>query len=465
MQPQNNDFPLDKIASQQPTGAVPAGDTGSTDPVAGPPSGGATFSPQQNPVSQGSQPVPAPETPTTPTNSFQQTAQSDAEQLYAQTGQPTATNPGSTTQMPETPPAAAMQQDFEAAQNITTPTPPPSTDMPPEIPLADTPQSAPTSPEPPQPTSSSPQPNSTLQSGSTVPPANTLDLSDLPGGAPPADYPGMEPISPASQPPVTSAATTPPPPAEQPNPGSLPGAEQLSAASAGLDTGQSSAPNPAMDPTLVGMDEAGSYGPPPSNRKKIILIILGVGVGIVILIILVLVLTRSNAKKPAVNLSQTQQTNQTQQTQQPTSGPATPPAGFVTIEKQCYTFAMYEKNTIPADQVCSFSNATFGKLGVSKFSVATGTDTYNSLDDFVGKVKPTLSVTNDEPIKLDGFDARKITYKGSDGKTYVKVLTLVNGKNYQQDGKKVTSAEITSSYQEDFDKQVADTAISTWRWK
>jgi hypothetical protein len=251
------------------------------------------------------------------------------------------------------------------------------------------------------------------------------------------------------------------------DPSALPGAEQLSAASSGLDQNQPAPHDPlnGVDPLMADSSTMGSYGPPPSNKKKVILIILGVVLGLVLIGVLILFLTRSSAKKPAVNLSQTQQQPTQQETTPPASGPATPPQGYVTIEKQCYSFAMYEKNTVPTDQICSFANATFGKLGVSKVSVATGTETYNSLDDLVGKVKPTLSVTNDEAIKLDGFDARKITYKASDAKTYVKVLTLVTGKNYQQDGKKVTNVDITSSYGEDFDKQVTNTMLDTWRWK
>lgn len=467
MQPQNNDFPLHKISSQ-PAGDDPAPTSppqsttdGSAEPVNNQVTGGTTFSPQAAPADMPTQPDPA-TTPATTAPNWQQDAQADAAQIYS--GQPPVQNPASSSTPP---PTVAMNQDFSAASTPGAPTPPPTPVEPPTFePPATPPSTAPAPsavPEPPSPLENQPAATPTPAFGATgltpppnpepTPPSpNTLDLSSLAGA---------------------QATPPPPPPVPEPDvhpadPSALPGAEQLSAASAGLDPHQPASHDPlnGVDPLLADSSTMGSYGPPPSNKKKIILIIVGVVLGLVLIGVLILVLTRSTAKKPAVNLSQTQQQQQPQQeTTPPTSGPATPPQGYVTIEKQCYSFAMYEKNTVPTDQVCSFANATFGKLGVSKVSVATGTETYNSLDDFVGKVKPTLTVTNDEAIKLDGFDARKITYKASDAKTYVKVLTLVTGKNYQQDGKKVTNVDITSSYGEDFDKQVTNTMLDTWRWK
>lgn len=459
MQPQNNDFPLDKISSSPTAGAGSAdpGQAGgaAAEPVQNPVMGGTTFTPQSAPVDAAAPSATPSESPLA-TPSWQQDAQNDASQVYAANQPSGPTTPQST---PAVAPDAAMSQDFSTAANPGAPTPPPNPAEPPVFEPPVTPP--PTTPAPPAPLSPiesqpaspvvPPVPESTLTPQPNPAPApsaaNTLDLSNV-AGAQPASPPPHEPdVHPAE-------------------PAGLPGAEQLSAASAGLDQNQPPSPDPMMDPMLADSTNMGSYGPPPNNKKKLILIIVGVVLGLVLIGVLILILTRSTAKKPAVNLSQEQpQQQQPEQVTQPTSGPATPPQGYVTIEKQCYSFAMYEKNTVPTDQVCSFANATFGKLGVSKVSVATGTETYNSLDDFVGKVKPTLSVTNDEPIKLDGVDARKITYKASDAKTYVKVLALVTGRNYQQDGKKVTNVEITSSYGEDFDKQVTNTMIDTWRWK
>lgn len=456
MQPQNNDFPLDKISSS-PTGGAGSADPGqtggsATEPATSPMVGGTTFTPQSAPADMPNQPVVPEPAPTTP--SWQQDAQNDAAQVYA------ADQSGGVVP-PSTPPvssAAAMNQDFSSAANPGAPTPPPNPAEPPvfEPPASTTP--TPVTPEPLSPIDSQP-------TASTTPPIPESTLTPQPNPAPTPTTANTLDLSS-----VAGAQTTPPPPHESDvhpaEPAGLPGAEQLSAASAGLDQNQPPSADPMMDPMLADSSNMGSYGPPPNNKKKLILIIVGVVLGLVLIGVLILVLTRSAAKKPAVNLSQEQPQQQpAQPVTQPTSGPATPPQGYVTIEKQCFSFAMYEKNTVPTDQVCSFANATFGKLGVSKVSVATGTETYNSLDDFVGKVKPTLSVTNDEAIKLDGVDARKITYKASDAKSYVKVLALVTGRNYQQDGKKVTNVDITSSYGEDFDKQVTNTMLDTWRWK
>ena len=188
---------------------------------------------------------------------------------------------------------------------------------------------------------------------------------------------------------------------------------------------------------------------------------------IVIIGVVIFVFTRSTARKPAQNLNPTteQPTTPTEPTPTPSSGPATPPQGYVTIDKQCYSFALFDPNTVPADQACSFKDATFGKLKTSKISVISTTEAYKNLDEFVNTIKPTLTVTSEESIKLDNFDAKQLIYKASDGKTYSRVLALIVGKSYQQDGKAVTGIDITTSYQEDFDKTVTKNVLDTWRWK
>ena len=147
------------------------------------------------------------------------------------------------------------------------------------------------------------------------------------------------------------------------------------------------------------------------------------------------------------------------------SPPATPPEGYVTIDKQCYTFAIYDPNTVPADTVCSFEDATFGKFKTSKITVNTITDDYKNLDEFAAIVEPSITVLSKEIIKLDGSDAKQFIYKSTDGRTYSRVISLVLGKTYQQEGKAVTGTDIVTSYQEEFDKTVTKNILDTWRWK
>lgn len=445
MQQQDNDFPIDQIQS------------GTNPPNSGL-AGGTTFQPQtgaQPTAVPGVDPAPAPTPPPAPATApnWQQTASSDTAELYAQPVAPVSSVPNPmppatpvpdassvpdlatpSTDVGQTP--VAMQQDFAQANQISTPSPAP-------VPLD---MNQPNNPVPP------------------VTPQEPLPAAPEPNMVP---APSMETPAPMPANPLMSAPT--PEPAQAPMPG-LPGSDQLGQAALGMD--QSSAPT-GMDPNMAGVDPLaanmegmGAYGPPPNSKKKLIFIIGGAVLGIVIIGVVIFVITRSSARKPAQNLSPTtqQQTTPTP-TPTPSSGPATPPQGYVTIDKQCYTFALFEPNTVPADQACTFKDATFGKLKTSKISVISTTEAYKNLDEFVNAIKPTLTVTSAESIKLDNFDAKQLIYKASDGKTYSRVLALIVGKSYQQDGKPVTGIDITTSYQEDFDKTVTKNVLDTWRWK
>lgn len=444
MQQQDNDFPIDQIQS------------GSNPPDSGI-AGGTTFQPQVNGQSSAATPNPTLATP-----SWQQAAAGDATALYQQSEAPAGPTVNPITPptinaaaVPNEPPAnsapglvipeqnasqppAAMQQDFNQANQITTSSPTSSVESP--APTEPTPMPAPTPPEP----MVTPAPA----------PVDTSALSASP-------MLGSEPAVPMPSPNLLEIGT-----AQTPG---LPGADQLGRAAVGMDQ-----PTPAstLDPNLAGIDPMaanvegmGAYGPPPSSKKKLILIIAGAIVGIILIGVIILVIVNSSARKPAQNLNPTSTEETTPTTPTPTSGPATPPQGYITIEKQCYTFALYDPNSVPADQACSFKDATFGKLKTSKISVISTTEAYKNLDEFVNAIKPTITVTSQESIKLDNFDAKQLIYKASDGKTYSRVLALIVGKNYQQDGKAVTGIDITTSYQDDFDKTVTKNVLDTWRWK
>lgn len=452
MQQQDNDFPIDQIK----TGA---------NPPDGGLAGGTTFQPQATAQSS-STPEPAPP-PTVPTPNWQQTAASDVSELYAQpaptTPQPIApvasipeasTTPGIAASTPEPGQAPiAMQQDFSQAGQVSAPSPAPqpidtSFAPPQDMNQSAVPMPATTPTEPPP-----------IMPAQAMPPAPT-DISTMPTAM-------TEPTVPMPSNPLMSA------PEPAPMPG-LPGADQLGQAAVGMDQSSMSHPVGGLDPNMAGVDPLaanmegmGAYGPPPNSKKKLLFIIGGAVLGIVIIGVVIFVITRSTARKPAQNLNPTteQPTTPTEPTPTPSSGPATPPQGYVTIDKQCYSFALFDPNTVPADQACSFKDATFGKLKTSKISVISTTEAYKNLDEFVNTIKPTLTVTSEESIKLDNFDAKQLIYKASDGKTYSRVLALIVGKSYQQDGKAVTGIDITTSYQEDFDKTVTKNVLDTWRWK
>lgn len=485
MQPQDNDFPLDQIKSTPSTGS----DGGSL-------AGGTTFQPQvsgqpHEQSGQVAQPQPQPQPTAQPTAQpnqpvgqqptapdWQQDAINDASELYGQPQPPSQPGIGQANNSTVPPPAppgsdqdpntsiASMQQDFTQANNLASPSPvvaPDSANI--------------------HPPAGIPQPNAPVQSpndqGASFADVNTPNTAVTPA-------PGVDPaVAPAPQPtpiePIShgDSAT---PPASPLGESGLPGASQLGTAAVGMDHTASVPPQPHLDPNLAGinpltagMDNGGAYGPPPGNKKKLMFIIGGAVVGLVLIIIIVMVIANNSARKPAQTLNpsaptptpqpapETQKEVQTDPSSP--SGPATPPQGYITIEKQCYSFALYDPNTVPTDKSCSFKDATFGKLKNSKISVVTITEAYKNLDEFIGVIRPTVTVIGEESLKLDNMDAKQLIYKASDGKTYSKVLALIVGKNYQQDGKPVTGIEITTSYQDDFPKTVTKNVLDTWRWK
>ncbi len=492
MQPQDN--PLHNIQGDD----VPAGDPNL-------PAGGSTFHPQEN--SMGGADMSAtdgtmgPSTPP-PTPDWHNEASADAAGVYGSPADNSAMPPNplmtdAQSSSPAVQPATdAMNQDFNQASQMANPMPPigpepaqvgndasqmpagpapiapnaeanqmppnplltenqpmPPSTQGPTMPSAE-PAPAPVQPE--MPATAMPEP---ATAPVATPAVEALPSNDM-GGTPPPDVPGAVPEM--NQPqmiqnevpmPQPEPAGT-PAPILAPQPGNLPGSQQLGAAAEGMD--QVPGQNPAQAPM-------GSYGPPPKKSKKALFIILGAVIGIIIISVVVAVLL-SSRKQTTQNVNTTTQTTP-QTVATPTSGPATPPEGYVTIDKQCYTFALISPNTVPTDQACSFKKATFGQKAVSTINVDTSTTSYKTIDEFLDVFKQDKTVIKQDSIKLDNLDAQQIIYKYSDGKTYSYVAGLLVGKNYQQDGKAVTAVGINTSYQEAFDQTVTQNVIDTWRWK
>jgi len=467
---------------------VPAGDTTL-------PSGGSTFQPQDNPAGAGATPPPTP--------GWQNDAAADAAGVYGapQPDMGPSTMPPNPLMAPDQPaqapnPTDTMNQDFQQASQMAAPTAAPtpepiqpgadaSSTMPPNPLMADSQASTPATQEPTVPASASsgltePAPIAPAPEAPTMPePGNmpqptapesaiTANAEPLPandmGGSPPPDVPGSMPEAPqptqneVPMPEQEPAGMPAPRLAPEPTQGGLPGSAQLGAAAAGMD--QTAMQNPAMDGNM------GSYGPPPKNNKKIIFIIIGAVLGVLIISAIIAVLI-SSRKQPAqtIDNSQSNDTNQQEQTPTPSSGPATPPEGYVTIEKQCYTFALIQPNAVPEGDACTFKRSTFGQKATSIIGVDTTTDSYKTLDEYLEIFRQDKTIEKEENIKLDSFDAKQIIYKFSDGKTYSFVAALVVGKNYQQEGKSVTGIGITTSYQDSFSKDVTKNVIDTWRFK
>lgn len=482
MDPQSN--PLNNTQGDD----VPAGDTSL-------PSGGSTFQPQDNPAGGAAMPMgntvsmgaTPPQTP-----GWQNEAVTDAAGVYGapQPDQGASTMPpnpllndtGATDTAAAT---AAMSQDFNQANQMASPTAPPSPEpMQPTQSMADASstmppnplmtENQPISPTPQEPTTSTNEPAPLIQPTDTVqaetptavpeqtmaPTAEPMPANDM-GGSPPPDAPGAAPEMtqpaqnevPMPQPEPTGA----PEPILAPQPGSLPGSAQLGAAAAGMD--QTAMQNPAMGGSM------GTYGPPPKKSKKALFIIIGAVIGVLIISVVVAVLI-SSRRQPAQDINtSTQPTEQPAEVATPSSGPATPPEGYETIEKQCYTFALITPNTVPDDEACTFKRSNFGQKATSIIGVDTSTNAFKTVDESLDVFRQDKTIESEENIKLDNFDAKQIIYKFSDGKTYSYVAALITGKNYQQDGKAVTAIGITTSYQDTFSKDVTKNVLDTWRFK
>lgn len=472
MDPQSN--PINNTQGDD----VPAGD-------ASLPTGGSTFQPQDNPAGGTAMPMGdtgAMGATPPPTPGWQNEAAADAAGVY---GAPQPEQGAST--MPPNPllndtnaadtaaATTAMSNDFNQASQMASPTAMPSPEpmqttqpiagasstMPPNPLMA---ENLPASPAPqeqvmPQgePVSPMPQPEApaAMSEPAMAPPAEPMPANDM-GGSPPPDVPGAAPEMaqpaqnevPMPQPEPTGA----PAPILAPQPGTLPGADQLGAAAAGMD----------QSAMAAGM---GTYGPPPKKSKKALFIIIGAVIGVIIISVVIAVLI-SSRRQPAQDINtSTQPAEQPAEVATPSSGPATPPEGYETIEKQCYTFALITPNTVPDDEACTFKRSNFGQKATSIIGVDTSTNAFKTVDEYLDVFRQDKTIESEEDIKLDNFDAKQIIYKFSDGKTYSYVAALITGKNYQQDGKAVTAIGITTSYQDTFSKDVTKNVLDTWRFK
>jgi len=427
MQPQDNDFPIDQIKSDTSAAGAASAASQPTD-AASSLMGGTTFQPQASPA----QPAPA----------WQQDAQADASMLL---GAQAADQP-----LPVAP-AAIPEAAMPLVDNSITPSVPaqPSAlDMP--IPAA--PPATPPEPIPAElPTFPIEQPIAEPQPVMPITPVTSPPLiEDVPGGSLPPGMP-MEPqpaMTPDSIPvsynqPVTAPA---PVPSGYAQPGTLPGADQLA-------------------PVAAGLDNLGSYGPPPKKSKKLIFIIIGVVLGLALVAGGVYYFAVVAKKSSPVSTSTPTPAPMPEPTPTPSSGAATPPEGYATITKQCYSFALYVPNTVPKDENCTFVTSTFGQKAISTIAVDTKTESYQKIDEYLATFSASVTVISTDSIKLDGLDATQVIYKAPDGKTYSITALLLVGKKYQQDGKTVTVVAVTMSYQDEFDKTVTKNVLDTWRWQ
>ena len=426
MQPQDNDFPLDQVQG----GTTPPQDAGQAqqNPLAG----GAVFQPQAGGTSA-----------TAP--SWQNDMHQDAAQLYSQpeeaAGAQVAPQPTQAAQ----PSAQSMEPSQASPQN---PLEAMSSDMQNANNLAATPLSSPAEPAE-MPASPPQQP---LAQAGEIQPENPTGPQLSP----------QEPIQPAEQMPQMPAQPMPSTDPYAQQPAGLPGSDSLGAAVVGMEQPGAVGMQQPMQPQMP----AGSYGPPPKKGgSKVRFIVIGIIIGLLAIGGGVFFFLRSRTSQSTENTPTPTPTPAPEPTPTPSAGPATPPEGYATIDKQCYSFALIVPNTVAQDQACSFADATFGKKQISTISVETFTQEFKTLEEALALFRPTVTVESEKDIKLDNLDGKQVIFKNTDGKTYSKIFVLIVGKNYQQEGKNVTSLALTTAYQDSFDTEVTTNVIDTWRWK
>lgn len=433
MQPQDNGLPTNQPMDDQPVndGIMPLPSSQPMDPN-NPLSAGSTIQPQAGGISSD---APA----------WHNNAVEDANQLYSQPESAVPFSPeqnSNSAQMPpnplhdETPqppanPSEAITNDFQNSNIVPQPQ-----------------EQSPAMPSTPM--SEDNNPLNQAPSGLVVPNEPSSAEQDMPQ---PALAEQSQPI--VDQPTLSSSYT------DTTSSQQLPGSENLGTAMAQLyQPEQTTGQMQMQQPT------GGVMGPPPKKNSKIIFIILGIIIGLAAIGAGVFFLLRNRTSNNTATV--TPSTNNTvpqESTPAPSSGPATPPEGYATITKQCYTFALVTPNTVPQDEACTFVDATFGKKQISMISVETYTQEFKTIDEALDLFKPTVTIVSENKTKLDNLDATQIIYKSTDGKTYSRIFTLIVGKKYQQDGKTVTGLSLTTSYQDEYEKQVTPNIIDTWRWQ
>ena len=423
---QDNTFPLPNTppasGSTNPAPVVPSNDWAST------PTGNPTGTPSASGLPSAPAPAPTPPDPLPATPSVA----SPPEPLVAAPSEPTQPMaPGQVIADTEAHQMASPDYPGGTAPGLAQPTPLPDQNLPVSPPASDPNAVMPAASIPP--TQAQPEP-------APVPAGNTLDLSSQPAPEEPvANEFGITPAQPVL--------------ADVPQAGVPAGMPPGASVGGGLPTDLNGA---MMDPNLM----AATTPPPKRSIFKIVLLVVGILIALLIVVSLVVFITSRASRKPAIELNDNSSTQSTtSNTAQ--SQPATIPANFVKIDKDCYSFAAYKVNTIPADTACNFT-ATEGS--VYNLAVTPVTDSYDTLDAFGNAVKANLTSPTVTTIQLDNLNAQKITYT-KDGKTQVKYVVLTPNKPYKFNSKAVTGFTIDSAYSDANSQSNANTLVSTWRWK
>lgn len=146
------------------------------------------------------------------------------------------------------------------------------------------------------------------------------------------------------------------------------------------------------------------------------------------------------------------------------------PAGYVPLEKLCYTVHVPKDNDAGAENDCVFS-ARFGEEKLTSMTVSHFVKYNENIDSNVANFKATESksgstIVGEENLKVGGIDARKIVTKGKGAYALTTAHIFVGTNKYKVDGVSVTGFEIIApSYDLAENKVIIDNIITSWQWK
>lgn len=268
-----------------------------------------------------------------------------------------------------------------------------------------------------------------MQPMTAVPPANTLDLSNQPMGS---MQPGVEIAPQMNVQDGTMPAT---------DMGGIP-------------------PDFGNSYNTEATDMMGAQASKSRFPMKFILIGAG-ALGFIIILSLVLVFVNRNQRTPAVDLNEA--VIEETQTPEETSTPAEIPEGYKKVERDCFSFGVLLPTTVNFTPTTCKISAKFGSVSQYNLVVKAVTDPVTDLQGLVDQAK-VGTITNQEDIKLNGVDAKKIIQK-INGLDQQDIVVIPANKNYQLEGSAINGFIITTSFSDDTSKTASDNLVSTWAWK
>ena len=215
--------------------------------------------------------------------------------------------------------------------------------------------------------------------------------------------------------------------------------------------------------------------PQPKKNKKLIFLIVGIPVFLFIIlpILFVIVIAALNADPESSNSEKTSNSQSANPGDAQPSEEArnAPPAGYVTLNKLCYSIQVPEVNDAGEDNACRFS-ARFGADKLASIKVTQFTKNGEGLDANVAELMRSETAVNnntlvsEEDILMDNVPAKKLVFKGSGQYGITTAHYLVATDKYKIDGVPVAGFNIIApSYDQGDNSSIIDTIISSWLWK